>query len=54
LIGWALETWIEEDYQCVLCQNSTEETIVHLLFYYPFAKNCWGLMNFYFADHLSI
>lgn len=43
-----------EDYQCVLCQHSTEETVMHLLFYCPFAKDCWGLVNFYFADHLSI
>ena len=43
-----------DDYQCVLCQQSTEETILHLLFYCPFAKNCWNLVNFHFADHLSI
>jgi len=43
-----------DDYQCVLCQQPPEETIMHLLFYCPFAKNCWGLMNFHFVDHLSI
>ena len=43
-----------EDYQCVLCQQSSEETIVHLLFYCPFAKDCWGLVNFQFAYHLTI
>ena len=29
-----------EDYHCVLCQQSFEETVMHLLFYCPFAKNC--------------
>ena len=43
-----------DDYQCVLCQQPPEETIMHRLFYCPFAKNCWGLMNFHFAHHLSI
>jgi hypothetical protein len=43
-----------DDYQCVLCQNSTEETVMHLLFYCPFAKDCWSWMDFHFADHLSI
>lgn len=43
-----------DNYECVMCQQSTEETIMHLLFYSPFAKNCWGLMNFHFADHHSI
>jgi hypothetical protein len=27
---------------------------MHLLFYCYCAKNCWGSMNFHFADHLSI
>ena len=43
-----------DDYQCVLCQQSTEETVMHLLFCCPFAKNCWNLVNFHFGDHLSI
>ena len=43
-----------DNYQCVLCQNSTEETVMHLLFYCPFAKDCWSWMDFHFADHLSI
>ena len=37
------------------CRLSTPEyLIMHLLFYCPFAKKCWGPMNFRFADHLSI
>ena len=43
-----------DDYQCVLCQQSTEETVMHLLFCCPFAKNCWNLVNFHFGDRLSI
>jgi len=42
-----------DDYQCVLCQQSIEETVMHLLFYCPFSKDCWNLVNFQFADHLS-
>jgi hypothetical protein len=29
-----------EDYTCVLCQQQLEETLMHLLFYCPFAKCC--------------
>lgn len=43
-----------DDYKCVLCQQAPEETVMHLLFYCPFAKNCWGLINFQFPDGLSI
>jgi len=43
-----------EEYQCVLCQLSEEETLIHLLFYCPFSKDCWGLLNFHLADHLSV
>ena len=43
-----------DDYHCVLCQQSTEESTMHLLFYCPFAKDCWNLVNFQFTDHLSV
>jgi hypothetical protein len=43
-----------ENYQCVLCQHPPEETIMHLLFYCPFPKDCWGIINFEFADQLTI
>jgi len=43
-----------EECQCILSQLSEEETLMHLLFYCPFSKECWGLKNFHFADHLSI
>jgi hypothetical protein len=42
-----------EDYQCVLCQQSVDETTMHLLFQCPFAKSCWNLVSFHFADHLT-
>jgi hypothetical protein len=43
-----------DDYQCVLCQLSTEQTVMHLLFYCPLAKNCWSIVNFSFANDLSV
>jgi hypothetical protein len=43
-----------EDYHCVLCQQSIEETVMHLFFYCPFARDCWAIINFSFADHLSV
>lgn len=43
-----------DDYNCVLCQQLTEETIMHLLFYCPFAVACWDSLNFGFADNLPV
>jgi len=43
-----------ETYQCVLCQHPPEETVMHLLFYCPFAKDCWSTMGFTYANHLTI
>ena len=43
-----------DDYNCVLCQQQTEETLMHLLFYCNFAKNCWWALNFAYAGNLSI
>jgi len=37
-----------------LCQQSIEEIVMHLLFHCPFAKDCWGALNFLFNDQLSI
>jgi hypothetical protein len=34
--------------------HSVEETMMHLLFYCPFSKDCWKLVNFQFADHLTV
>jgi hypothetical protein len=43
-----------EDYHCVFCQHPLEETLMHLLFFCMFAKDCWGTWNFQFAEQLSI
>lgn len=43
-----------EDYKCVLCQLSVEETLMHLFFQCPFSKDCWRTLNFQFAGRLSI
>ena len=43
-----------DDYHCVLCQQPPEETVMHLLFFCPFAKDCWGMLNFQFDDDLTI
>jgi hypothetical protein len=43
-----------DDSQCVLCQQSVYETVMHLIFYCPFAKECWNIANFRFADFLSV
>ena len=34
-----------DSYYCVLCQQSVEETLVHLFFGCPFARDCWSLLN---------
>lgn len=31
-----------QDYTCVLCNNSTEESLLHLMIDCPFASDCWG------------
>jgi hypothetical protein len=44
-----------EEYHYALCQQlSKEETLMHLLFYCPFLNACWEMLNFHFADNLSI
>ena len=43
-----------DDYHCAHCQEPPEETIMHLLFYCPFAKDCWGVWDFQYADQLTI
>ena len=34
-----------DDYNCELCNQGTDETAEHLFFHYPFAQQCWGLIN---------
>lgn len=43
-----------ESYNCVLCQQSVEETVMHLLFYCPFSRDCWNMLNFQFDDNLQV
>jgi hypothetical protein len=33
------------DYNCVLCNTSSEESLSHLLLECPFAQQCWGLID---------
>lgn len=32
-------------YNCEFCSMNVEETIEHLLWYCPFAQDCWGSLN---------
>ena len=34
-----------EDYNCILCNTSTAETLTHLFLHCPFATQCWAWLN---------
>jgi hypothetical protein len=34
-----------DNYNCVLCNQGTEETTEHVFLHCPFAQQCWGLFN---------
>ncbi|PVH34302.1 hypothetical protein PAHAL_8G190100 [Panicum hallii] len=34
-----------DSYNCVICNNSVEETVDHLFFQCPFSQSCWNLLN---------
>lgn len=34
-----------DDYGCILCATSPEETLVHLFFHCPFSKDCWRTLG---------
>jgi len=34
-----------DDYNCVLCDNREEESLLHLMIQCRFAKDCWGLIH---------
>jgi len=34
-----------QDYNCVLCNNRTEESLLHLMLLCPFAQACWAWLN---------
>jgi hypothetical protein len=39
-----------QDYTCVLCSQSTEETLFHLLIDCPFASACWNWLGLQVTD----
>jgi hypothetical protein len=39
-----------QDYTCVLCSRSTEETLFHLLIDCPFASTCWNRLGLQVTD----
>lgn len=41
-----------DDFSCAIYQQGLEETVSHLLFYCPFAKDCWVSLNFSYDDNL--
>lgn len=43
-----------QDYDCVLCTSSTEETISHLLIKCPFASSCWNWIGLQVNDQLDL
>lgn len=45
---------IEDDNICVMCNRGEEETIDHLLFDCPFAKECWANIHFDWNDTLQL
>ena len=40
-----------QDYNCVHCVSSTEETLLHLLVDCPFALACWNTLNLFISAH---
>jgi hypothetical protein len=34
-----------QDYNCILCSSSTEESLTHLFLHCPFAVQCWAWLN---------
>lgn len=44
---------ILEDYSCVLCNGSCEETLEHLFFTCPFSQNCWHSLHIYWNTGLQ-
>ena len=42
------------EYQDVMCNRGEEETIDHLFFDCPFAKECWAIIHFDWNDTLQL
>ena len=45
---------IQDDNICVMCNRGEEETIDHLIFNCPFAKECWAIIHFDWNDRLQL
>jgi hypothetical protein len=42
-----------EDYNCVLCRQRVEESLMHLYFECPFSKWCWRFVKVYWNTSMS-
>jgi hypothetical protein len=43
-----------DSYDCVMCQDATEETLEHMFLECPFANDCWNLIGINIQTHASI
>jgi hypothetical protein len=43
-----------DDDLCVMCETREEETIEHLFFTCPFARQCWATLNFVWDHSLNL
>jgi hypothetical protein len=41
------------DYNCVMCNGNSEESLFHLFFYCPFSKSCWNFINIQWDTSLT-
>jgi hypothetical protein len=39
------KTMVLPNYNCVLCTQNVEETVLHLFLDCPFSKQCWSMFN---------
>lgn len=39
-----------EDYNCVLCHSTVEETLMHLFLASPFSNACWATLGLVVQD----
>jgi hypothetical protein len=45
---------IQDDANCVMCNDGEHETIEHLFFTCPFAQACWETINFVWDGSLNV
>lgn len=43
-----------QDYNCVLCNNAVEESLMHLMFLCPFAQTCWAWLNCHISPQADL